>query len=157
MGVGSFPETHPYSLKWLGMHGTVYANNAANEADLLLAIGVRFDDRVTGKVEKFCEHGTIVHIDIDNSELNKNKLVKLPILSDLKYALGRANTILEKMGRKRVAKSHSRYPAWYSQIAKWKAEHPFTFKDTDDAILPQYVIRELHKMTKGDAIITTGV
>lgn len=85
MGVGSFPETHPLSLKWLGMHGTVYANNAANEADLLLAIGVRFDDRVTGKVEKFCEHGTIVHIDIDNSEINKNKLVKLPILSDLKY------------------------------------------------------------------------
>ncbi len=73
------------------MHGTVYANNAANEADLLLAIGVRFDDRVTGKVEKFCEHGTIVHIDIDNSELNKNRLVKLPILSDLKYALTRLN------------------------------------------------------------------
>ncbi len=96
MGIGSFPETHPLSLKWLGMHGTVYANNAANEADLLIAIGVRFDDRVTGKVEKFCEHGTIIHIDIDNSELNKNKLVRLPILSDLKYALSRANGILEK-------------------------------------------------------------
>jgi len=118
---------------------------------------VRFDDRVTGKVEKFCEHGTIVHIDIDNSELNKNKLVKLPILSDLKYALSRANSILEKMGRKRVAKNHTIYPAWYSQIAKWKAEHPFSFKDTEDAILPQYVIRELYKLTKGDAIITTGV
>ena len=157
MGVGAFPETHPLALKWLGMHGSVYANNAANEADLLLAIGVRFDDRVTGKVEKFCEHGTIVHIDIDNSELNKNKLVKLPILSDLKYALGRANAILEKMGRKRVAKNHTRFPQWYAQIAKWKAENPFTFKDTEDAILPQYVIRELYKLTKGDAIITTGV
>jgi acetolactate synthase-1/2/3 large subunit len=157
MGVGSFPETHPLSLKWLGMHGSVYANNAANEADLLLAIGVRFDDRVTGKVEKFCEHGTIVHIDIDNSELNKNKLVKLPILSDLKYALSRANAILEKMGRRRVAKNHTTYPEWYAQIAKWKAEHPFSFKDTEDAILPQYVIRELYKLTKGDAIITTGV
>ena len=157
MGVGSFPESHPLSLKWLGMHGTVYANNAANEADLLLAIGVRFDDRVTGKVEKFCEHGTIVHIDIDNSELNKNKLVKLPILSDLKYALSRANGILSKMGRKRVAKNHTRYPEWYSQIAAWKAKYPLTFKDTDDAILPQYVIKELCQMTKGDAIITTGV
>lgn len=157
MGVGSFPETHPLSLKWLGMHGTVYANNAANEADLLLAIGVRFDDRVTGKVEKFCEHGTIVHIDIDNSELNKNKLVKLPILSDLKYALGRANAILAKMGRKRVAKGFNRFPQWYEQIAKWKAAHPLSFKDTEDAILPQYVIRELYKLTKGDAIITTGV
>lgn len=157
MGVGSFPETHPLSLKWLGMHGAVYANNAANEADLLLAIGVRFDDRVTGKVEKFCEHGTIVHIDIDNSELNKNKLVKLPILSDLKYALTRTNSILAKMGRKRVTKGFSRYPDWYRQIETWKAKHPLTFKDTPDAILPQYVIRELCEMTKGDAIITTGV
>ncbi len=157
MGVGSFPETHPLSLKWLGMHGTVYANNAANEADLLLAIGVRFDDRVTGKVEKFCEHGTIVHIDIDNSELNKNKLVKLPILSDLKYALGKANSILEKQGRKRLSKGYTRFPEWYRQIDKWKAEFPLSFKETDDAILPQYVIEELYKMTKGDAIITTGV
>jgi len=157
MGVGSSPESHPLSLKWLGMHGTVYANNAANEADLLLAIGVRFDDRVTGKVEKFCEHGTIVHIDIDNSELNKNKFVKLPILSDLKYALKKANAILAKKGLKRVAKGHTRFPEWYQQIATWKKDHPLTFKDTPDAILPQYVIKELCEMTKGDAIITTGV
>ena len=74
MGIGCFPETHPLSLKWLGMHGTVYANNAVNEADLLLAIGVRFDDRVTGKIEEFAKHGTIVHIDIDNAEINKNKV-----------------------------------------------------------------------------------
>jgi acetolactate synthase-1/2/3 large subunit len=157
MGVGGFPETHPLSLKWLGMHGTVYANNAANEADLLLAIGVRFDDRVTGKVEKFCEHGTIVHIDIDNSELNKNKLVKLPILSDLKYALDRANRILEKMGLSRVSEDYTRFPQWYQQIDRWKAEHPLTFKDTEDAIQPQYVIKLLYGMTKGEAIITTGV
>src|SRR5690348_16718187 len=83
MGIGGFPEDHPLSLKWLGMHGTVYANCAVNESDLLLALGVRFDDRVTGKVEKFAEHGTIVHIDIDFSELNKNKVVKLPVLSDI--------------------------------------------------------------------------
>ena len=92
MGIGGFPETHPLSLHWLGMHGTVYANNAVNEADLLLAFGVRFDDRVTGKVEKFCEHGTIVHIDIDNSEINKNKLVQLADPERLKYALGRAQS-----------------------------------------------------------------
>ena len=157
MGIGCFPETHSLSLKWLGMHGTVYANNAVNEADLLLAIGVRFDDRVTGKVEKFCEHGTIVHIDIDNSEINKNKLVRLPILSDLKYALGRMNKSLEKSGLKRVSKGHSRYPDWYRQIAKWKAANPLSYKDTPDAIQPQHVIRELYELTKGDAIITTGV
>ncbi len=158
MGIGGFPENHPYALKWLGMHGTVYANNAANEADLLLAIGVRFDDRVTGKVEKFCEHGTIVHIDIDNSELNKNKFVKLPILSDLKYALKRLNGMLEKAGRKRVAaKSYNRYPEWYTQIATWKEKFPLKFKETEDAIQPQYVIRLLNEMTKGEAILTTGV
>ena len=157
MGIGGFPETHPLSLKWLGMHGTVYANNAANEADLLLAIGVRFDDRVTGKVEKFCEHGTIVHVDIDNSELNKNKLVKLPILSDLKYALGRANRILETMGRTRLSKGYTRFPQWYQQIDRWKSDHPLSFKDTADAIQPQYVIKRLYELTKGEAIITTGV
>ena len=157
MGIGCFPETHALSLKWLGMHGTVYANNAVNEADLLLAIGVRFDDRVTGKVQKFCEHGTIVHIDIDNSEINKNKLVRLPILSDLKDALGRLNKSLEKAGRKRLAKGHGRYPDWYRQIAKWKAANPLSYKDTKDAIQPQHVIRELYDLTKGEAIITTGV
>jgi acetolactate synthase-1/2/3 large subunit len=157
MGIGCFPESHALSLKWLGMHGTVYANNAVNEADLLLAIGVRFDDRVTGKVEKFCEHGTIVHIDIDNSEINKNKAVRLPILSDLKYALGRLNKILDQAGYKRVAKNHTRYPNWYRQIDGWKKKFPLSFKDTEDLIQPQHVIQLLHKMTKGEAIITTGV
>lgn len=157
MGIGCFPETHPLSLKWLGMHGTVYANNAVNEADLLLAIGVRFDDRVTGKVEKFCEHGTIVHIDIDNSELNKNKAVRLPILSDLKYALERLNQFLAKSGHKRTVKGFNRFPEWYAQIDEWKRDFPLSFKDTPDVIQPQYVIRLLSEMTGGDAIITTGV
>lgn len=157
MGIGCFPETHPLSLKWLGMHGTVYANNAVNEADLLLAIGVRFDDRVTGKVEKFCEHGTIVHIDIDNSEINKNKAVKLPILGDLKDALSRLNRELDRAGSKPFSKGHTRFPSWYRQIDKWKKEHPLRYKDTPDAIQPQYVIEQLYELTGGDAIITTGV
>ena len=157
MGIGCFPETHALSLKWLGMHGTVYANNAVNEADLLLAIGVRFDDRVTGKAEKFCEHGTIIHIDIDNSEINKNKLVRLPVLGDLKNALARLNKSLEKAGHKRLAKGHGRHADWFRQIAKWKAAHPLGYKDTSDAIQPQHVIRELYDLTEGEAIITTGV
>lgn len=157
MGIGSFPENHVLSLKWLGMHGTVYANNAVNEADLLLAIGVRFDDRVTGKVEKFCEHGTIVHIDIDNSELNKNKAVKLPILGDVKDALARLNRELDRAGSKPVKTGHARFPAWYKQIAKWKKDHPLRYKDTPDAIQPQYVIELLMELTKGQAIIATGV
>src|SRR3981081_3199195 len=157
MGIGGFPEKHPLSLKWLGMHGTVYANCAVNEADLLLALGVRFDDRVTGKVEKVAEHGTIVHIEIDYSELNKNKVVKLPIHSDIKYALAELNRLLEKGGYKRSTDFSSRVPAWFENVQAWKKRYPLDFRDTDSAILPQHVIRLLHEMTKGEAIITTGV
>ncbi len=156
MGIGCFPETHPLSLKWLGMHGTVYANNAVNEADLLLAIGVRFDDRVTGKIEKFCEHGTIVHIDIDNSELNKNKVVRLPVQGNVKDALARLNARLEKAGRVRQTAPDT-YPEWYAKIAQWKENFPLSFKDTEEVIQPQYVIRLLDELTEGGAIITTGV
>ncbi|MGF1656631.1 MAG: biosynthetic-type acetolactate synthase large subunit [Verrucomicrobiales bacterium] len=157
MGIGCFPENHPLSLKWLGMHGTVYANNAVNEADLLLAIGVRFDDRVTGKVEKFAEHGTIVHIELDQSEINKNKIVRLPIHSDVKYALQRLNSMLAKSGHTRQKTNFNRYPEWYKQINEWKDKFPLSFNDTPDAIQPQYAIRMLHELTKGEAIITTGV
>ena len=158
MGVGCFPETHPLSLKWLGMHGTVYANNAVNEADLLLAFGVRFDDRVTGKLDAFCKHGTIVHLEIDNAEINKNKVVKLPMLGDVKDALIRANALLAKAGYERKkAGDYSLYAPWRAQIAEWKKAFPFYYEDTEDAIQPQYVIEQLYKLTKGDAIITTGV
>jgi acetolactate synthase I/II/III large subunit len=157
MGIGGFPENHPLSLKWLGMHGTVYANCAVNEADLLLALGVRFDDRVTGKVAKFAEHGTIVHVDIDYSELNKNKVVKLPIHSDIKYALSELNRLLRNGGHERVPTGSSVNPEWFDQINRWKKRYPLDFKDTEDAIQPQYVIKLLYELTQGDAIITTGV
>jgi acetolactate synthase-1/2/3 large subunit len=157
MGIGGFPENHPLSLKWLGMHGTVYANCAVNEADLLLALGVRFDDRVTGKVTKFAEHGTIVHIDIDYSELNKNKVVKLPIHSDIKYALSELNRLLRNGGHERVQADFSTNPEWFDQIKRWKKRYPLDFKDTEDAIQPQYVVKLLYELTRGDAIITTGV
>jgi acetolactate synthase-1/2/3 large subunit len=157
MGIGGFPEGHPLSLKWLGMHGTVYANCAVNESDLLLALGVRFDDRVTGKVEKFAEHGTIVHVDIDFSELNKNKVVKLPVLSDIKYALGELNRLLAAGGYQRVSKEFNLFPDWLEKIYQWKERYPLDFKDTDEAILPQHVIRLLHELTNGEAIIATGV
>ncbi len=158
MGVSCFPETHPLSLKWLGMHGTVYANNAANEADLLLAFGVRFDDRVTGKLEAFCAHGTIVHIEIDDSEINKNKVVKLPMRGDVKDALIRANALLAKAGYERKkAGDYTLYAPWRAQIMEWKKAFPFYYDDTEDAIQPQYVVEQLYKMTKGEAIITTGV
>src|SRR5215813_5159620 len=139
MGCGAFPETHPLSLRWLGMHGAAYANWAVNGeyehrksvnepmkriapgADLLLAFGVRFDDRVTGKVDKFCEHGTIVHLDIDPSEINKNKPANLPVVSDVKYALGR----LADMVKQRPIEK--KFTAWHRQIESWKAKAPFGY------------------------------
>jgi acetolactate synthase-1/2/3 large subunit len=157
MGLSCFPESHELSLRWLGMHGAVFANQAVNEADLLLAFGVRFDDRVTGKLEAFCEHGTIVHLEIDNSEINKNKLVKLPMLGDVKDALKRANALLAKAGYARKSKGFDLYPEWRKAIAGWKKETPFCYDDTPDAIQPQYVIEQLYKLTKGQAILTTGV
>ncbi|MBL69816.1 MAG: acetolactate synthase, large subunit, biosynthetic type [Verrucomicrobiales bacterium] len=183
MGAGCFPETHALSLRWLGMHGAAYANWAvsgefkkdsngkakkiAEGADLLLAFGVRFDDRVTGKVEKFCEHGTIVHVDIDRSEHNKNRLVQLPIHSDVKYALGKLAAMVKKRPIRR------KFTAWHEQVAAWKAKAPFHYSADDrslevehlrddldkreEIIMPQQVLQELYKQTKGDAIITTGV
>lgn len=152
MGIGAFPETHPLSVKWLGMHGTVYANYAVDQCDLLLAFGVRFDDRVTGKVSEFAKHATIVHVEVDNSEINKNKAVHLPILSDVKYALQRLNQIIAAEGRKRKS-----FPAWQQQINTWKKQYPLHYTAEPGRIMPQQVIEELFQLTKGEAILTTGV
>jgi len=186
MGCGAFPETHALSLRWLGMHGAAYANWAVSGefqkrkspdeplikikpgADLLLAFGVRFDDRVTGKVDEFCKTGTIVHIDIDQSEHNKNRKVQLAIESDIKYALGRLNEMI----RKRPIKK--RFNAWHAQVDEWKKRAPFHYGVTDEVIrsehmrdhlqgkeseviLPQMAIEMLYELTKGEALITTGV
>src|SRR5690348_1769723 len=186
MGCGAFPETHSLSLRWLGMHGSACANWAVNGefehrasfndpmkqiapgADLLLAFGVRFDDRVTGKVDKFCEKGTIVHVDIDPSEINKNKPANLPVVSDIKYALGR----LAQMVNERPLQK--KFTAWHKQVQAWKAKAPFGYTVTEEVmksqhmrdhlqgrekevILPQMAIEVLYELTKGEAIITTGV
>ena len=179
MGCGAFPETDPLSLRWLGMHGTAYANWAvsgefedgkqvAEGADLLLAFGVRFDDRVTGKVDKFCENGTIVHVDIDPSEIDKNKPANLAIISDIKHALSRLNALIRRRPLKK------KFTKWQKQVAAWKAKAPLQYGVTEEAlnsqhmrdhmngqadqlILPQHVIELLYELTKGDAIVTTGV
>ena len=168
MGIGGFPETHPLSLKWLGMHGSAYANWAASEADLLLAFGVRFDDRVTGNVKKFCEHGTIVHIDIDASEINKNKPANLSIVADIRLALEKLNRMLE------VKPLKQNYQGWRTRVDEWKKKAPLRYHVTDEVlrsqhvtqlmqgdasqvIMPQKVVALLCEMTGGDAIVTTGV
>ncbi len=147
MGVGCFPEDNPLSLKWLGMHGTVYANNAANEADLLLAFGSRFDDRVTGNPANFAVGAKIVHVDIDRSELNKNKPADLGIIADIKEVLAELNK----------EPIHQDYKAWHEQINDWKEEFPLIYKEKLGSVQPQYVIEKLCEMTNGEAIIVPGV
>lgn len=149
MGLGGFPGDHPLSLDMLGMHGSVYANYAVNDADLLLALGVRFDDRVTGKVAEFAKHGTIVHIDIDPSEINKIKPAHLPIVADVKHALAELN---------RVVTAPSHLDEWHKKIAEWKQADPLTYDKDFNGILPQQAIETLWRLTRDrDAIIATGV
>jgi acetolactate synthase-1/2/3 large subunit len=149
MGLGTYPSTDPLSLDMLGMHGSVYANYAVDEADLLIALGVRFDDRVTGKVEEFCKHGKIIHVDIDASELNKNKVAHIPVCSDVKFALDELNKIVE---------APEDISEWVEKCAKWKADEPFKFDTNYEGILQQSAIHALWKITqKYDPIISVGV
>jgi acetolactate synthase-1/2/3 large subunit len=150
MGLGAYPGDDRLSLDMLGMHGSVYANYAVDQADLLIAIGVRFDDRVTGKVSEFAQHGFIVHIDIDPSEINKNKLVHVPIVADVEDALHQLNKIVEKP-------TASLQP-WYDQIDAWKKEDPFAFDTSYPGIVGQRAIAELSRLTADrDTVITVGV
>ena len=150
MGLGAFPAADPLCLDMLGMHGSVYSNLAVDQADLLLAIGVRFDDRVTGKVAEFAQHGFIVHIDIDPSEINKNKLVHIPIVADVKDALTELNKIVEP--------PTASLGEWHSQIADWKQQDPFAFDTKYPGILAQEAIAELSRLTADrDTIISVGV
>ena len=149
MGLGAFPGTDPLSLDMLGMHGSVYANYAVDEADLLIALGVRFDDRVTGKVEEFCKHGKIIHVDIDASELNKNKPAHIPVCSDVKYVLDELNKIVE---------APEDISTWVDQCQQWKQEEPFTFDASFPGITQQYAIQELWKLTaEANPVIAVGV
>jgi acetolactate synthase-1/2/3 large subunit len=151
MGVGAFPETHRLSMKWFGMHGSAYGNWAVDQSDLLLVLGARFDDRITGDAHKFAMHAKIVHIDIDASEHNKNKRVNYAICSDVKHAIGRLNELMA--ARKFTAPDTK---AWHDQIAAWKHDNPFRY-EASPHIQPQEAVRTLFELTKGDAIITTGV
>jgi acetolactate synthase-1/2/3 large subunit len=150
MGLGAFPGDDPLSLDMLGMHGSVYANYAVDQADLLIALGVRFDDRVTGKVEAFAQHGFIVHIDIDPSEINKNKLVHVPIVADVKEALAQLNRVVEPPA--------ASLDGWHEQIAEWKREDPFAYDTKYPGILAQEAIAALSRLAADrDTVVSVGV
>ena len=147
LGISSFPESHVLSFGMLGMHGMAYANLAISEADLLIAIGMRFDDRATGKASAFAPEAKIIHIDIDPSEIGKNVRVDVPIVGDVKQ-------VLQELNKQVQPREHL---TWLRRIDGWRREHPLTVPERGERLLPQYVVRQLYEVTEGKAIIVTGV
>jgi len=147
LGISSFPETHVLSFGMLGMHGTAYANMAVSQTDLVIAIGMRFDDRATCRVDGFAPNARIIHIDIDPAEIGKNIRVDVPIVGD-------AKNVLQALNKQLTAHLHA---GWLHQMESWQEKHPSTeFRNTNE-LLPQYVVNKIYEITKGDAIIVTGV
>lgn len=153
MGLGGFPGTDPLWLGMIGMHGTYRANMCTGESDLLIGIGVRFDDRVTGKTDVFAAKAKIVHIDIDPTSIRKNIPVTAPVVGDCKITLSKLNKLLDKEDLGDLKKKRKK---WLDQIQRWKDTQPLAYKQTD-VIKPQYVVEKLYELTKGQAIITTEV
>jgi acetolactate synthase-1/2/3 large subunit len=147
LGMGAFDELNPLSLHMLGMHGSAYANYAVQGCDCLIAVGARFDDRVTGNLSNFAPHAKIIHIDVDPSSISKNVDVDVPVVGDAKASLEAMLPFIESRDRS----------AWLKEINEWKARYPFRYLDDSKNAKPQYVLEEINKQTKGDAIFTTGV
>ncbi len=146
LALGIFPETHPLSLKMVGMHGTQYANRAIAECDLLISVGARFDDRITGKIDEFARHAVIAHIDIDPTAISKSVRVDIPVVGDAARVLKELNAVVKG----------GRIDPWRRQIAEWKEKYPLAYKK-DDRLRPQYVVEQIYEVTKGQAVICTEV
>ncbi|MFQ5862177.1 MAG: biosynthetic-type acetolactate synthase large subunit [Candidatus Brocadiales bacterium] len=147
MGLGGFPETSALSLGMLGMHGTGYANHAVQESDLLIAVGARFDDRVTGKIDEFAPNAKVVHIDIDPASISKNVQVDVPVVGDAK------NILIELLKHVRFVERKE----WFNKINEWKKKYPLAYDNSGKDVKPQYVVEQIYEATKGEAIITTEV
>jgi acetolactate synthase-1/2/3 large subunit len=156
MGMASFPKRHPLSLGMLGMHGTYYANMAVTSSDLLIALGARFDDRVTGKISTFAPHAKIIHVDVDPTSIKKNVRVDLPIVGDLLDVLKKMNKKLAEHKDELLQFKDALKP-WHEEIAGWRKEQPMTYKHSKAEIKPQFVIEKLRELSNDDAIVTTEV
>ncbi len=154
MGLGAFPASDKLSLGMLGMHGTYEANMAMHHCDVLIAIGARFDDRVTGALEKFCPNAKIIHVDVDPASIAKNVKVDIPIVGDVKQVLDKFNALLEATDK---APAESALKNWWAQINEWRSQDCLKYDRDSGTIKPQFVLEELHKVTKGDAFITSDV
>ena len=157
MGIGGFPSSHPLCLGMLGMHGTYAANMAVAESDLLVALGVRFDDRVTGKLATFAPNARVIHVDIDPANIGKNVVPSLPLAGDVKEALVQFLSVVHEHGSPRIHESIRKREEWWEQIRNWQRMQPLRFAGSQNQIKPQSVIRALHQLTKGDAVVVTDV
>lgn len=154
MGLGAFPASDPLSVGMLGMHGTYEANMGMHHCDLLIAIGARFDDRVTGALEKFCPTAKIIHIDVDPASISKNVKVDVPIVGQVVQVLDAINALVDKSGE---LKNKVALQKWWAQIDEWRAQDCLKYDRSSEIIKPQFVVEELHKVTNGDAFITSDV
>ena len=157
MGLGGFPSSHPLCLGMLGMHGTYAANMAVAESDLLVALGVRFDDRVTGKLATFAPQARIIHVDIDPANIGKNVAPSLALAGDVKQALDQFLELVQQQNAAELRESVQEREPWWDQIRNWQRQQPLRFDGSQDQIKPQTVIGELHRLTRGEAIVTTDV
>src|SRR5438445_5638570 len=157
MGLGGFPSAHSLSLGMLGMHGPYTANMAVAESDLLIAVGVRFDDRVTGKLATFAPHARVIHIDIDPANVGKNRTPDLSLIADAREALAALRAEVSARDHTEIVFSITQRNRWWDQLRGWQNEQPLRFNGSRDQIKPQHVIRELHRLTGGEAIIATDV
>ncbi len=157
MGLGGFPGTDPLSMGMLGMHGTYYANMAVAHCDLLIAVGARFDDRVTGRLDAFAPHARIVHIDIDPTSISKNVKVDIPVVGDCRNALSSILAWFKRAENLDLDEVRAKHQPWIEQIREWKNKHPLGYIKETDVIKPQFVVQKLHELTGGEAIITTEV
>ena len=147
MALGAIPEDDPLCLRMLGMHGTVYANYAVMKCDLLMSVGARFDDRITGKLDEFAPHATIVHVDIDPTSISKSVPVDIPVVGDAKQVLTEMLGYVE----------HRERPQWHEAISEWKRQHPLSYKNEPGVVKPQYVLEQVREATEGKAIVATDV
>jgi acetolactate synthase-1/2/3 large subunit len=157
MGLGALPSSHPNFISMPGMHGSYAANMAMSNADLLIALGVRFDDRVTGRLAAFAPHAKVIHVDIDPAEVGKIRTPDVPIVGDVKRVLGKLNKLIQENPAKADEKRSAARRAWWKQVRDWKLEHPFDAPRSESEIKPQHLMAEIDRLSAGEAIITSDV
>src|SRR5579884_4126970 len=157
MGLGALPSTHPNFISMPGMHGSYAANMGMTHADLLIALGVRFDDRVTGRLSAFAPHARVIHVDIDPAEIGKNRIADLPIVGDVKRVLAKINCIFNDPAPTEKQKKAAARQDWWKQIREWKEEHPLRAERSDSEIKPQHLIAEIDRLSGGRAIVASDV